>query len=298
MGRASRVLYPEKGAFEDTVFYSIHGPTLMASNAEVHKILGSRCLTFSMPNAPGNYENPTPELGLDLKERLTTWRAKMMSRPLAELMPIPGISGRLWDITKPLFQICRVVCLERFDDLVDAIMAVAGARIQEKRESVDGLLIQVIYEMTQGDADHFDIATADVTTRFNELWNGAKAKSEKTIGRRLKALGVQTDTKTGYSIIRLNRESLETLLMQYGFLKQGGEINSNNSRNSKAADNTSTFDLEFPNVENIETQETQRNSKDDIAVISSSFEKHEFPEFISGGISKVSETKNLKEVRL
>lgn len=57
--RASRVLYPEKGAFEDTVFYPIYGPTLMASNQSVHKILGSRCIPFTMPNAPGNYDNPT-----------------------------------------------------------------------------------------------------------------------------------------------------------------------------------------------------------------------------------------------
>jgi hypothetical protein len=63
----------------------------MASNAEVHKILGSRCLTFSMPNAPGNYENPTPEIGLDIKERLVAWRGKMMDAPLPDIQPMEGI---------------------------------------------------------------------------------------------------------------------------------------------------------------------------------------------------------------
>jgi hypothetical protein len=167
----------------------------MASNAEVHKILGSRCLTFSMPNAPGNYENPTPEIGLDIKERLVAWRGKMMDAPLPDIQPMEGISGRLWDITKPLFQICRVACPERFEALVDSVLDIAGQRVQEKKESFDGLLVQVIFEMTHGDADHFDIPTADVATRFNELWNGDKPKSKEWTGRRLKALGVRTDTK-------------------------------------------------------------------------------------------------------
>jgi len=294
--KVSRVLYPEKGAFEDTVFYSIHGPTIMASNAEVHKILGSRCLTFSMPNAPGNYENPTPELGIDLKERLVAWRAKMMNRPLAELMPIDGISGRLWDITRPLFQICRVACPETFEVLVDAIQAIAGARIQEKKESFDGLLIQVIYEMTQGDAAHFDIATADVTTRFNELWNGDKLKSKEWTGRRLRALGIPTDTTSRFSMIRLDRETLDTVLTQYGFI--GGGNTSKTSNTSKAVDNKGAFAFEVPFEDNITQKNLERTSNMVNDVNSNSCNVFEVFEDIPEGISKVAETKNLKEVRL
>jgi len=299
--KVPRVLYPEKGAFKDTVHFPIHGPTIMASNAEVHKILGSRCLTFSMPNAPGNYENPTPELALDMKERLVAWRAKMIDRPLPDIHPIDGITGRLWDITMPLFKICQAVCPERYEALADAVLNIAGERVQEKKETSDGLLIQVIYEMTQTDATHFDILTSEVTTRFNELWNGDKAKSDKWTGRRLKAIGVPTDTKTGYSTIRLNRETLDTLLVQYGFISQGGEINSNNSRNSKAVDITSTLGFEFPfseNKETPETPETQRNSKINIPIISSGIELPEFSEVIPGGVSNKNVKDNLREVRL
>lgn len=203
-----RVLNPDKGAFKDTTHYPVFGPTIMASNAPVFKILGSRCITYTMPNAPGNYENPSKELGQGMRERLVAWRGKMMDRPLPDILPIDGISGRLWDITKPLFQICQVVCPERFDALVAAILDIAGQRVQEKKESFDGLLVQVIFEMTQGDADHFDIPTADVTIRFNELWVSDKPKSTEWTGRRLKALGVKTDTKNRFSMIRLDREAL------------------------------------------------------------------------------------------
>jgi len=47
-----------------------------------------------MPNRPGNYENPRPELALELKERLTAWRAKHYDKNIPDMKPIEGISGR------------------------------------------------------------------------------------------------------------------------------------------------------------------------------------------------------------
>jgi hypothetical protein len=294
--KVSRVLYPEKGAFEDTVFYSIHGPTLMASNSDVHKILGSRCLTFSMPNAPGNYENPTPELAQDIKERLVAWRGKMMGRQLPDLMPIDGITGRLWDITKPLFQICQLVCPERFDVLVAAILDIAGQRVQEKKESFDGLLVQVIFEMTQGDADHFDIPTADVTTRFNELWVSDKPKSKEWTGRRLKALGVKTDTKNRFSIIRFDRVALNTLLAQYGF--PVCEITSKTSNTLQDTDNYDASSFEVPCKDLFTHENLERTSNPVLAVNIDSCNDVEDIKDIPGVFGKVAEKASLKEVRI
>jgi hypothetical protein len=72
------VLYPEKGAFKDMVYYSIYGPTIIATNEAVHKILDTRCIPIIMPNKPGDYENPIPEKAQELKERLTAWRARII----------------------------------------------------------------------------------------------------------------------------------------------------------------------------------------------------------------------------
>ena len=294
--KVSRVLYPEKGAFEDTVFYSIHGPTIMASNSEVHKILGSRCLTFSMPNAPGNYENPTPELALDIKERLVAWRGKIMGQSLPDIHPIDGISGRLWDITKPLFQICLIACPERYEALVAAILDIAEQRIQEKKESFDGLLVSVIFEMTQGGATHFDIPTADVTTRFNELWNGDKAKSKEWMGRRLKALGIPTDTKNRFSMIRLDRLSLNTLLAQYGW-----PVCEKTSKTSHTLQDTESIDsssFEVPCKDLFTRKNLERTSNTVLAVKSKSCNDVEDVEDIPGVFAKIAEKKNLKEVRI
>ena len=288
--KVSRVLCPEKGAFEDTVHFSIHGPTIMASNADVHKILGSRCLTFTMPNAPGHYENPTPELGQMMKERLVAWRARMMDSPLPDILEIDGISGRLWDITKPLFQICRVACPERYEDFVKTILDIAGQRVQEKKASIHGLLIQAIYDLTHGDADHFEIKTSDVTTTFNKLWKGAESKSKEWIGRQLKALGIKTDTKTGRSIIHLDRKTLEMILAQYGFTRHGAETSSISSIISK-----DSVSYEVPIMVNCELQNTSRA---DTNVNSNCFEDIEVSEVIPEVLTKSAEKKNWREVRI
>ena len=96
--KCPRVQYPERGPFNDTVYYDIYGPAIIASNEPLHKILETRCLPIIMPNRPGNYENPRPELGQEMKERLTAWRAKHLFTQFPDIEPIEGISGRLWDI--------------------------------------------------------------------------------------------------------------------------------------------------------------------------------------------------------
>jgi hypothetical protein len=78
--KASRVLFPDKGPFKDMQHYNVYGPTIIASNEPLHRILDTRCLQITMPNLPGNYENPHPETALDLKARLTAWRGKHLSR--------------------------------------------------------------------------------------------------------------------------------------------------------------------------------------------------------------------------
>jgi hypothetical protein len=42
-GKCQRVLYPDQGPFNDTVHYDIYGPTIIASNEPLHKILETRC---------------------------------------------------------------------------------------------------------------------------------------------------------------------------------------------------------------------------------------------------------------
>jgi len=82
----ARVLYPEKGAFKDTIYYEIFGPTIIATNENIHKILETRAIPIKMPQARRQFENEVkPENSRELKERLIAFKAKHQNESLANI---------------------------------------------------------------------------------------------------------------------------------------------------------------------------------------------------------------------
>ena len=214
--RASRVIYPEKGAFNDMVFYDVYGSTLIATNEAVHKILGSRCININMPNKPGDYENPTPETAQELKERLTAWRARVMNKPLPEVNIIQGVNGRLWDISKPLLQVCRLVYSQRFDELENVLLEVARQRVEDKKESIEGQIIATLQELSPKGLIEWIIKTSDLLKGLNEERPDTHKLTSQYVGKKLKAMGLHTRRIHGLSEILLNRSDFDVLLNQYG----------------------------------------------------------------------------------
>lgn len=218
--KCMRVLYPEKGAFKDTVYYGIYGPTIIASNEQLHKILDTRCLPIIMPNRPGNYENPRPELALELKERLTAWRAKVLSSPLPIIEPKEGISGRLWDISKPLFQIAALVNPQGEDLLKEAILSIAGERNESKKDTTEGKLIGIVKDLSaeQGleGLPEWTVKTIDILRKFNEERPADKHVTAQWIGKKLKSLSLRHRTINGRSEIILTFDEYWTIIKQYG----------------------------------------------------------------------------------
>lgn len=83
---AARVLFPEKGAFRDMKSFSTFGVTGATSNFMVDDLTEMRCVVFHMPFSPKVFNiDPTPELGLDLKNALTAFRLAHFSRPFINL---------------------------------------------------------------------------------------------------------------------------------------------------------------------------------------------------------------------
>jgi hypothetical protein len=214
--QASRVIYPEKGAFNDMVFYDVYGSTLIATNEPVHKILGSRCINIPMPNKPDNYENPTPEKAQELKERLTAWRARVMNKPLPEVNIIQGLNGRLWDISRPLLQVCKLVYPQGFDELKDALLEVAGQRIEDKKESIEGQIISILHTLSPKGLPEWKTKTSEVLCELNKDRPDNHKLTSQYVGRKLKAMGLQTKITRGFSQIFLDSQDFNTLLEQYG----------------------------------------------------------------------------------
>jgi len=217
--RVTRVIYPEKGAFKDTVYYDIFGATIIATNEPVHKILDSRCINIAMPNKPGDYENPTPEKAQELKERLTAWRARVMNKPLPEIDMIQDLNGRLWDISKPLLQVCKLVYPQGFNELESALLDVAGLRVEDRKESIEGQIILTLYELSPKGLPEWKVKTAELLSKLNESRPDNHKLTPQYIGRRLKAMGLHTRHIHGLSEILLNRSDFDVLLEQYGMCK-------------------------------------------------------------------------------
>jgi hypothetical protein len=229
--KCSRVLYPDKGAFKDMKHYDVYGPTIIASNEQLHKILDTRCLQIIMPNLPGNYENPHPATAIELKARLTAWRGKHLYAELPHIEPIEGISGRLWDISKSLFLINSLLAAE-CDLLKEAILSISGERSESKQDSVEGRLVVIIKEITDEQAldrcADWYIRTSEIVKRFNEDRPDDKHVSPQWIGKKLKSMSIRHRTVIGRSEIQLTIREYTTLLDQYGF----------NSRESEQPTNT------------------------------------------------------------
>ena len=130
--KVARVQYPGRGPFKDTVHYNVFGPTIIATNEPLHPILDGRCIPITTPNRPGNYENPTPDAAQELKERLTAWRARTISTPLPEVGPVPGLDGRIWDITKPILQVCKLAHPDTLETLKESLLEKARQRAEDR----------------------------------------------------------------------------------------------------------------------------------------------------------------------
>jgi len=218
--KCNRVLHPELGPFNDMDYFDIYGPTLIASNVQLDEILETRCLPINMPNRPGNYENPRPEFGLELKERLTAWRAKHLFANFPDMESIESISGRLLDITQPMFFVNSLLHVEH-QILEDSILAIAGEKDESKKGTLAGRLVAIIKEITdENDLEgsmEWSIKTSDIRTKFNKDRPADKHVSPQWIGKRLKSMSLKSRSVHGYAELKITSQEYETLLRQYGY---------------------------------------------------------------------------------
>tara|TARA_Y100000294_G_scaffold13599_1_gene12174 strand:- start:727 stop:2364 length:1638 start_codon:yes stop_codon:yes gene_type:complete len=220
--KVSRVLFPDKGPFEDMEHYDIYGSTIMATNEAVHKILDSRCIPITMPNKPSSsYEDPKPEKALELKERLTAWRARILERPLLEIGTIEGLSGRLWDISRPMLQVCKLLYSEGINLLKKALLEVASQKIEDKKTGIEGQIIEAIDELSLDKKilPEWEILQSELLRLLNGDRPAQHQLTPQYLGKKLKAIGIKTRKVHGYAEAQLKKSEFDILLAQYGIIE-------------------------------------------------------------------------------
>lgn len=185
--KAERVLYPERGPFQDTVYFELFGPTAIATNEPIHRILDTRCIPIVMPQSNRNFPlDPRPQFGLPFRERLTAWRAKMLLKEI-ELKDKPA-PGRLGDILRPLATIINLVVPETMSEFMDLVARLQEERLQEKSISIEAEVVQAVAEL-ESEVEHGTLAISAIVEKVNFAKSEKEEITPQRIGKLIRSLG-------------------------------------------------------------------------------------------------------------
>jgi DNA primase catalytic core len=216
--KVPRVLFPDKGAHRDIVYYSIFGPTIISTNEGIHRILETRAIPINMPDTTRRFEEDvTPLRALPLKEKLITFRARHYGKSLAYI-PKPAL-GRLGDILKPIQQIIRLARPEREAYFLKLVKRLESEKLIEKADTIEAQILTILSGL-RSSVDKGMLSVKEITDSFNEDRSDKYKVTYQRIGRRLSAMGFgKVRTSNGASAIVWDEEKLERVKDSYGLSK-------------------------------------------------------------------------------
>ncbi len=205
-----RIHSPGKGAFKETTYYSIFGPTLFISNKPVDWLIESRGISLQTSLSQKRFLKPTPEDGLELREKLTAVRAYCLLGGLE----LPDVSipegGRLADVMTPLYRIAKLV--GRDEELLGFFNIQLDERKHARSFTPEAVLLQVCAEYKDKD----NVLLSEVTKNYNDLADNKWPLKERAVANLLRTFGF--NVRPGHankSVVYLDR-SLHSLLEEYG----------------------------------------------------------------------------------
>lgn len=211
----SRVLYPEKGPFLDTVYFDVFGSTILATNVKMHEILETRAIEINMPESDKTFgDNVEESTALPLKERLIAFRAKYLDVKLPQVKK--PVKGRLGDILKPLLQVIRFVDPEKEATFTRLTELIETGRKLERSTSWEAELLKAVikfeYKVEKG-----MLLTKEVVD-FVNAHRGERFKvSSNRVGKDLVALGFKKKpASSGHVAIVYDKEKIDRLITRYG----------------------------------------------------------------------------------
>jgi hypothetical protein len=220
--QVSRVLHPEKGPFEDTTYYDVYGPTIIATNETIGAIMQTRAVQIIMPESSRSFEEDVKsEMGLPFRERLAAFRARWMDKPLPQAEK--PIRGRLGDILRPIRQIIKIVSSDE-TWFMDFAKHIDENRKSEGIDSQDAIVVSAIIQALPS-AMHSHLLHRDTLEIINRHRPEQFRMSPHSLGRITTRLGFERYSSGEGRGIKLNEGLLTKLCIRYGIAwKKESEI--------------------------------------------------------------------------
>ena len=216
-GRCARIQHPDKGPFEDTVWYEISGPTIVATNKEINDILETRSIQIVMPETEKIFENDVLEInGLPFRERLVAMRARWLNKQLPEVGK--PVSGRLGDILKPIRQIVTIACSDE-SWFMDFVKYMEESKKNECGDCDEAVIVKSIVSC-MGKIENGHLLHADTLSVIN---NGRSERLKMTphrLGSIARRLGFKPYNQGNLRGIYIDQQLLERLCQRYGVRKE------------------------------------------------------------------------------
>ena len=213
--RVARVIAPDKGAFKDTEYFTVSGPTVLATNVEIpaKDPLQSRCIKITMPEARGIYPNNNTDGDLmNLKAGLLAFRARHLGQALPNVDK--PIAGRLGDIMQPLLCVAKLLPSESSEALRELIEEFETERKEAEPESLAGSIIQALYDL-KFEVENGRLPVEKVRGKINEGVDERFFIAPQTIGRELSAMGLKRKKSGGIKQIIWDENAIEKLWHRY-----------------------------------------------------------------------------------
>ena len=215
---SSRVIYPERGAFKDMVNFSVFGLTGATSNIMVDSITEARCIVVRMPFSKKVFNiEPTREIGLPYKEKLTAFRMAHFDTPFIYLEKEK--IGKLENYLRGYHQMIKTLFPIYEKEFVKFRNMIRNQKKDEAESTLEGKLIKSVISLQDNVEQGINfLATEDIANEINKerverFWYGIDK-----IGSELSSLGFKMirnslRTKRG---IEYDPILVESLADQYG----------------------------------------------------------------------------------
>lgn len=255
---SSRTLWPEKGAFKDTKVFQLFGATVIATNRPVDDILESRSISIDMKPSNKLFSSPVlPENALELKNRLTAFRAAHYSKKL--FAPEKPALGRLGDIISPLYQIILTFFPEKKDIFMQMLRKIKMQKKEDATDSLEARIFETIISLEDQVVNAF-LPIELVTNEFNKGKDVKFTLQSETVGKILRSLGFVKRRTAGQRGVYYDLDLIKRLTLQYGIdVSNDGydsETDIHDSNTEKAPESDSNQDIqETPSYPSQSSQE-------------------------------------------